>query len=156
MTRHEPAERYIAARTAHLRQCVRNSIGLVTALNPHIGYETATAIAREAHPTGRGVMQRVLGADLLIKDELEGLLRPERPANWSPVNVPPVTTALRSPEMLESVKSAWRSQQYMGLILPCTTHDSSPDSDRKAMILRSTTSGADTSRRLRFRKGASS
>src|SRR5437868_8119975 len=42
----------ITANREHLRRLVEHSIGIVTALNPYIGYERATAVAKEAHDTG--------------------------------------------------------------------------------------------------------
>ncbi|WP_235192884.1 aspartate ammonia-lyase, partial [Streptomyces viridochromogenes] len=56
---------------------VENSIGLVTALNPHIGYTAATDIAKEALATGRGVAELVLEKGLLPAETLTDLLRPE-------------------------------------------------------------------------------
>ncbi|MEU7894116.1 aspartate ammonia-lyase [Nonomuraea sp. NPDC049152] len=70
----------ITANTETLRAAVENSIGLVTALNPHIGYTAATAIAKEAHSTGRGVAELVLEKGLLPADRLAALLRPEEVA----------------------------------------------------------------------------
>ncbi|MER5729037.1 aspartate ammonia-lyase [Streptomyces sp. NPDC002138] len=67
----------ITANTATLRATVENSIGLVTALNPHIGYTAATAIAKEALATGRGVAELVLEQGLLPAETLAALLRPE-------------------------------------------------------------------------------
>jgi aspartate ammonia-lyase len=55
---------------------VKNSIGLVTALDPYIGYEVATGIA-QALATGRGVAELVLDKGLLSVGALVGLLRPE-------------------------------------------------------------------------------
>ena len=55
----------ITANTEALRASVENSIGLVTALNPHIGYTAATDIAKEALATGRGVAELVLEKGLL-------------------------------------------------------------------------------------------
>ena len=49
----------ITANTELLRARVEDSIGLVTALNPYIGYENATRIARVALETGRGVLELV-------------------------------------------------------------------------------------------------
>jgi aspartate ammonia-lyase len=68
----------ITANRAHLAETVKNSIGLVTALNPYIGYENATMIAREALATGRGVAELVLERGLLSADALTLLLTPER------------------------------------------------------------------------------
>jgi aspartate ammonia-lyase len=62
---------------------VEQSIGLVTALNPHLGYATATAIAREALSTGKGVAELVLEHGLLTAEQLTDLLSPQRLANLS-------------------------------------------------------------------------
>ncbi len=75
------AERCVTGITAnreHLRQEVEDSIGLVTALNPYIGYEQATAVAQEALTTGRGVYELVLAKGLLPKERLDEILRPEQ------------------------------------------------------------------------------
>ena len=66
-----------------LRRTVEQSIGLVTALNPHLGYATATAIAKEALATGKGVAELVLEHGLLTNTQLQELLSPERLANLS-------------------------------------------------------------------------
>jgi len=75
--------RGITANTERLRLTVEQSIGLVTALNPHIGYASATAIAQEALATGKGVAELVLEHGLLTAAQLEELLSPERLANLS-------------------------------------------------------------------------
>jgi len=49
----------------------------VTALNPVLGYETSTALAKEALETNRGVYELVLEKNLLTKEELDQLLAPE-------------------------------------------------------------------------------
>ncbi|MEU5025841.1 aspartate ammonia-lyase [Streptomyces milbemycinicus] len=77
------AERCVSGITANaenLRATVENSIGLVTALNPHIGYSAATSIAQEALATGRGVAELVLEKGLLPADRLAAVLRPEEVA----------------------------------------------------------------------------
>jgi aspartate ammonia-lyase len=56
---------------------VESSIGLVTALNPVIGYEKSTEIAHEALVSGRSVYEIVLEKNYLTRAELEDLLRPE-------------------------------------------------------------------------------
>jgi aspartate ammonia-lyase len=67
----------ITATTEALRASVGNSIGLVTALNPHIGYTAATAVAKEALAAGRGAAEPVLEKGLLPAEKLAGPLRPE-------------------------------------------------------------------------------
>ncbi len=74
------AERCVVGITANrekLRAMIDHSIGIVTALNPHIGYENASAVAAEAHKSGKGVVEIVLKKGLLSKEELDEILRPE-------------------------------------------------------------------------------
>jgi len=59
------------------REFVQNSIGLVTALNPVLGYEKSALIAKEALQTGASVYDLVLAKNWLTKDKLNELLRPE-------------------------------------------------------------------------------
>jgi len=64
---------------------VKSSIGLVTALNPVLGYEKSAAIAKEALQTGRPVYDLVLEKGWLSKEALDTLLRPEnmtQPREW--------------------------------------------------------------------------
>ena len=67
----------ITANRELLMNSVRNSIGIVTALNPYIGYAHATEVAAEAHATGKGVADIVLAKGLMSKDRLDEVLRPE-------------------------------------------------------------------------------
>lgn len=59
------------------RGYVENSIGLVTALVPVIGYEKSAAIAKEALKTGNSVYKLVLAQGHLSQEQLDTLLRPE-------------------------------------------------------------------------------
>jgi aspartate ammonia-lyase len=67
----------ITANQEKLRKDVETSIGLVTALNPYIGYAAATAIAVEAHATGRGVYELVIERGLLPEATLARILQPD-------------------------------------------------------------------------------
>jgi aspartate ammonia-lyase len=67
----------ITANVEHCRRQVENSIGLVTALNPRLGYDVSTQLAKEALSTNRGVYELVLEKGLLSKEELDDLLKPE-------------------------------------------------------------------------------
>ena len=66
--------------TANVDRCtahVHNSIGVVTALNPVIGYKNSTKIAKEALETGRSVYDLVLEHGILTKKDLDTILSPE-------------------------------------------------------------------------------
>ena len=67
----------ITANEEKCRSYVQNSIGIVTALNPIIGYKNSTKIAKEAMETGRGVYELVLEHGILSKEELDTILAPE-------------------------------------------------------------------------------
>src|SRR3990167_4245737 len=67
----------ITANEAHCRALMENSIGLITALNPYIGYENATRIAKLALDSGRGVLELVREENLLDDATLADILSPE-------------------------------------------------------------------------------
>lgn len=58
-------------------ETVRNSIGIVTALNPYIGYKNSTKIAKEALETGASVYDLVLRDKILTKEKLDAILDPK-------------------------------------------------------------------------------
>jgi aspartate ammonia-lyase len=67
----------ITANRERLYEMVTHSIGLVTALNPYIGYTNATEVAQEALATGGSVADLVLARGLLTKEQLADILRPD-------------------------------------------------------------------------------
>ena len=67
----------ITANKDALRASVERSIGIVTALNPYIGYANATEVAAIAHATGKGVAEIVLERGLMSAEQLDEVLRPE-------------------------------------------------------------------------------
>ena len=67
----------ITANPDRMRQFVEQSIGIVTALVPVIGYEVSTEIAREALATGRGVYDLVMERGLLTRAQLDHALDPQ-------------------------------------------------------------------------------
>ncbi len=72
------AERCVAGIRAdreRLRRGVERSLALATALNPHIGYEAATAVAADARARGLGIAELVLERGLLSEPELREILR---------------------------------------------------------------------------------
>lgn len=68
----------ITANAEHCLALLKNSIGIVTALNPYIGYELTTAVAREALDTGASVYELVLRRGILTREQLDAILSPER------------------------------------------------------------------------------
>ncbi len=74
------AARCISGITANKERCeqyVKNSIGIVTALVPYIGYERSSAVAREALESDRGVYELVLEKGWLTQEELDEVLSPD-------------------------------------------------------------------------------
>ena len=67
----------IEANRERCMEYVLNSIGLVTALNPVLGYERSATIAKEALKTGGSVYDLVLAKGWLTKERLDDLLKPE-------------------------------------------------------------------------------
>ncbi len=84
----ERCVRGITANRDHIRALLERSIGIVTALVPYIGYERATAVAREALASDRGVYELVLEKGWLSREQLEDVLSPQ--AMTRPRMMPPV------------------------------------------------------------------
>ena len=67
----------ITVNTEHTAEMVKNSIGIVTALNPYIGYKQSTKVAKEALETNRSVYDIVLEKGLMTKEKLDEALNPQ-------------------------------------------------------------------------------
>ena len=66
----------ITANPDRMKRFVEESIGIVTALVPVLGYEVATEIAREALETGRGVYDIVHARGLMTRERMDEVLNP--------------------------------------------------------------------------------
>lgn len=66
----------ITANKERMEDYVNNSVGIITAINPHVGYETAASIAKEAIDTKRPVREIVLKRGVLTEEELDTILHP--------------------------------------------------------------------------------
>jgi fumarate hydratase class II len=67
----------IEANRASIAAHLRNSLMLVTALNPHIGYDNAAKIAKKAHAEGTTLREAAVALQLLSGEEFDRLVRPE-------------------------------------------------------------------------------
>lgn len=59
----------IRANAEHCQALVDNSIGIITVLNPYLGYETTTRIAKQANETGASILE-LIRAEQLLSDEV--------------------------------------------------------------------------------------
>lgn len=66
----------IDANVNRCKSLVDNSIGVITALIPHIGYEQSSMVAREALHTNRSVREIILSKELMTEEQLEVILSP--------------------------------------------------------------------------------
>ncbi len=63
------------------KQCeewLDKSVGIVTALLPHIGYENSSMLAKEAYTTGRPIREIILEKGLLSQEKMEHILSPKQ------------------------------------------------------------------------------
>jgi aspartate ammonia-lyase len=67
----------ITANEEHCRKMVQSSIGLITALNPVLGYEVSSELAKTALAQNRSIYELVLERGLLSQEQLDELLKPE-------------------------------------------------------------------------------
>jgi aspartate ammonia-lyase len=79
----------ITANPGRMRQFVEQSVGIITALVPVLGYGTATEIAREALASGRGVYELVLSRGLMTREALDRVLNPETMTQPQPTSAAP-------------------------------------------------------------------
>ncbi|MFB4167377.1 aspartate ammonia-lyase [Virgibacillus sp. JSM 102003] len=66
----------IEANNEKLKSDVERNVGIITAVNPHLGYEVVARIAREAITTGESVRDLCLKYDVLTEEELDIILDP--------------------------------------------------------------------------------
>ena len=62
------------------KEYIERSIGVVTALNPVLGYDATTELAKEALETGKGIVELVREKGLLNESEIEAVMDPARMA----------------------------------------------------------------------------
>lgn len=67
----------IAANTQQIKKHLDNSLMLVTALNPHIGYDNAAKIAKTAHKNGTTLKEEAVKLGLLTAEKFDQVVRPE-------------------------------------------------------------------------------
>ena len=60
-----------------IKEKLEKSLMLVTALNPHIGYENAAKIAKKAHKEGSTLREAAIALDLLTSDQFDEWVKPE-------------------------------------------------------------------------------
>jgi aspartate ammonia-lyase len=66
----------ITANADRMKAYVDGSVGVITAINPHVGYEVAARIAREANVTGKPVRELILRDGVLTEAQLDAILDP--------------------------------------------------------------------------------
>ena len=66
----------VTANAERMKAYVDDSVGVITAVNPHVGYETAARIAREANVTGKPVRELILRDKVLTRAQLDAILDP--------------------------------------------------------------------------------
>jgi aspartate ammonia-lyase len=67
----------ITANNDICRRYVEHSIGVVTALNPLLGYDKSTELAAEALKTGKGIVELVREKKLLTEEQIRSVLDPK-------------------------------------------------------------------------------
>ena len=66
----------ITANEEVLKHYLETTIGIVTALNPVLGYEKTTELAKEALDSGKGILELIREKKLLTEDQIKKLLDP--------------------------------------------------------------------------------
>ena len=77
----------IVANKENCEKEVKSSIGIVTALNPYIGYENSTVLAKEAMNSGKSIYDLVIEKNILTKEQLDTILKPENMVHPVKLNI---------------------------------------------------------------------
>lgn len=67
----------IEANLVNIKKHLENSLMLVTALNPHIGYDNAAKVAKKAHKENKTLKQTAVELGLLTEEQFDQFVRPE-------------------------------------------------------------------------------
>jgi fumarate hydratase class II len=68
----------IEANKTNIKKHLENSLMLVTALNPHIGYDNAAKVAKKAHKENKTLKEAVIELGLLTPEKFDEVVRPEK------------------------------------------------------------------------------
>ena len=71
-----------------LARYMETTVGIVTALNPVIGYEKATELANEAYKSGKGILEIIREKKVLTEPQIKDLLDPVKLTNLNPAAYP--------------------------------------------------------------------
>jgi aspartate ammonia-lyase len=63
---------------------METTVGIVTALNPVLGYEKATELANEAYKSGKGILEVIREKKVLTEAQIKDLLDPIKLTNLDP------------------------------------------------------------------------
>jgi aspartate ammonia-lyase len=74
----------ITVNEAVLERYMETTVGIVTALNPVIGYERATELADEAYDTGKGLLEIIREKNILTEAQIQELLDPVKLTGLKP------------------------------------------------------------------------
>jgi len=74
----------IKPNTEHIESIMRNSLMLVTALNPHIGYDKAAKIAKKAHKDGTTLKEAAMALEFVTETQFDEWVRPENMVSPTP------------------------------------------------------------------------
>ena len=68
----------ITANEKTLSDYIERSVGIVTALNPILGYDKSTELAKEALETNKGILELVREKKLLTEDQIKDIMNPKK------------------------------------------------------------------------------
>jgi aspartate ammonia-lyase len=78
----------ITVNQKQLDRYMETTVGIVTALNPVIGYEKATELAGEAYRSGKGILEIIRERKILTEAQIKDLLDPAKLTNLDRITYP--------------------------------------------------------------------
>src|SRR4030095_8073492 len=71
-----------------LEHYMETTVGIVTALNPVVGYDKATELAGEAYKSGKGILEIIREKKILTEAQIKDLLDPVKLTNLDRIKYP--------------------------------------------------------------------
>lgn len=119
---------------ANIESIMSESLMLVTALNPHIGYDKASQCAKKAHKEGTTLKAAALGLGHLTEEQFDAWVRPEQMIGPSLKKYATVKEREEAEKKLQAAKLSESEKQRLELISDISRFFTTADSDGDSLI----------------------
>ena len=114
-----------------LEHYLETTVGIVTALNPVLGYEKATELAGEAYRSGKGILEIIREKKILSEEQIRELLDPVKLTGLDKNHYPSRSSARCRPIRGDAIMRLSSQDTRSALVLMAAGHERQPVGLRK-------------------------